>query len=163
MRSGTCPFISPFMDKRIFLPKESTRHSSLDKKTMKNNNNLVQSRSQFWQTRAINVIVCKWVRQRKGTLYLSYLIKSLRNFQKPNYKNKKLLSCRTVVCQRELVTGKVFGDLYMRRCIYCSSTIQNKMWVVLLILITLWKYSSLFNCNFQPLHRFEAEKLEELE
>ena len=110
MRSGTCPFISPFMDKRIFLPKESTRHSSLDKKTMKNNNNLVQSRSQFWQTRAINVMVCKWVRQRKGTLYLSYLIKSLQNFQKPKYKNKKLLSCRTAMCQRELVMGKVIRD-----------------------------------------------------
>ena len=55
MRAGTCPFISPFMDKRIFLPKESTRHSSLDKKTMKNNNNLVQSRSQFWQTWAMLV------------------------------------------------------------------------------------------------------------
>ena len=137
MRSGTCPFISPFMDKRIFLPKESTRHSSLDKKTMKNNNNLVQSRSQFRQTRAINVMVCKCVRQ--GTPHLSYLIKSLRNFQKPNYKNKKLLSCRTVVCQRELVTGKVFGDLYMRRCIYCSSTTKNKMWFVLLILITFVK------------------------
>ena len=54
MRSGTCPFISPFMDKRIFLPKESTRHSSLDKKTSKNNNNLMQSRSQFCQTRAMN-------------------------------------------------------------------------------------------------------------
>ena len=88
MRSGTCPFISPFMDKRIFLPKESTRHSSLDKKTMKNNNNLVQSRSQFRQTRAINVMVCKCVRQ--GTPHLSYLIKSLQNFQKPKYQNKKI-------------------------------------------------------------------------
>ena len=87
MRSGTCPFISPFMDKRIFLPKESTRHSSLDKKTMKNNNNLVQ---------------CK------------------------KKKNKKFLSCRTAVCQRELVMGKVIRD-HMRRCIYCSSTTQNKM------------------------------------
>ena len=76
MRSGTCPFISPFMDKRIFLPKESTRHSSLDKNTMKNNNNLVQSRSQFCQIRAMNVMVCKWDGQRKGTLHLSYLIKS---------------------------------------------------------------------------------------
>ena len=75
MRSGTCPFISPFMDKRIFLPKESTHHSSLDKKTLKNNNNLMQSRSQFCQTRAMNVMVCKWDGQRKGTLHLSYLIK----------------------------------------------------------------------------------------
>ena len=160
MRSGTCPFISPFMDKRIFLPKESTRHSSLDKNTMKNNNNLVQSRSQFWQTWAMNVIVCKWVRQ--GTPHLSYLIKSLQNFQKPMYKNKKLLSCRTAVCQRELVMGKVIRD-HMRRCIYCSSTTQNKMWVVLLILMTLWKFSSLFIWNFQPLRRFVPEKLEVFE
>ena len=126
MRSGTCPFISPFMDKRIFLPKESTRHSSLDKKTLKNNNNLMQSRSQFCQTRAMNVMVCKWDGQRKGTLHLSYLIKSLQNFQKPKYKNKKLLSCRTAVCQRELVMGKVIRD-HMRRSICCSSTTQNKM------------------------------------
>ena len=56
MRSGTCPFISPFMDKRIFLPKESTRHSSLAKNTKQNNYDLVQSRSQFCQTRAMNVL-----------------------------------------------------------------------------------------------------------
>ena len=88
MRSGTCPFISPFMDKRIFLPKESTRHSSLDKKTLKNNNNLMQSRSQFCQTRAMNVMVCKWDGQRKGTLHLSYLIKSLQNLTFRNQSTK---------------------------------------------------------------------------
>ena len=94
MRSGTCPFISPFMDKRIFLPKESTRHSSLDKNTMKNNNNLVQSRSQFCQTRAMNVMVCKWDGQRKGTLHLSYLIKSkhLKGRLDPPVSDEKCLS-----------------------------------------------------------------------
>ena len=137
MRSGTCPFISPFMDKRIFLPKESTRHSSLDKKTLKNNNNLMQSRSQFCQTRAMNVMVCKWDGQRKGTLHLSYLIKIPSKLSESKVQKQKASFVQNSRVPERISYGQSNQRSYMQRCIYCSSTTQNKMGVVLLILITL--------------------------